>query len=205
MDGATEIAGTGASGIGSRGAGTSDAGGLTTAAFVVLGMVRLGARTGYEIKQLTGQSIRYFWTISPVQIYPGLTRLEEAGLITGREDPQGRRRRRVYEITVAGQAALREWLGRQDPMPFELRDLGLVKLFFADALDPDQARQVLRAVRERSEERVATLRAVEPTARAVRDRGDVYPELTLAMGIAVHQALADLCRDFEQKYADADR
>ncbi len=178
---------------------------LTTAAYVVLGMIRIGARTGYEIKQLTGQSIRYFWTISPVQIYPSLNQLEEAGLITGREDPQGRRRRRVYEITGAGQAALREWLGRPDPMPFELRDLGLVKLFFADALAPGQARQVLRAVRERSESRVAELRAVEPTARAVRESGDAYPGLTLAMGIAVHQAMADLCRDFERRYADADR
>ena len=165
--------------------------GLTTAAYVVLGMIRIGARTGYEIKQLTAQSIRYFWTISPVQIYPSLNQLEEAGLITGREDPQGRRRRRVYQITGAGQAALREWLGRPGPMPFELRDLGLVKLFFADALVPGQARQVLRAV--------------EPTARAVRESGDAYPELTLAMGIAVHQAMADLCRDFEQRYADPDR
>jgi len=177
--------------------------GLSTAAYVVLGMVRLGARTGYEIKQMTEQSIRYFWTISPVQIYPSLTQLEASGLITGREDPQGRRPRRVYEITDAGQAALREWLGRPGPIPFELRDLGLVKLFFADALDPGQAHDVLRAVRERSEDRVAALRAVEPTARAARDRGAAYPELTLLMGIAFHQAMADLCRDFEQRYADA--
>jgi PadR family transcriptional regulator, regulatory protein AphA len=183
--------------------GNRDAPGLTTAAYVVLGMVRIGARTGYDIKQLTAQSIRYFWTISPVQIYPSLIQLEAAGLVSGREEPQGRRPRRVFQITDAGQAALREWLSRPDPLPFELRDLGLVKLFFADALDPDQARQVLRAVAERSEGRVAELRAVEPTARAAREQGAAYPELTLAIGIAFHQAMADLCRDFEQRYADA--
>ena len=179
-----------------------DAPELTTAAYVVLGMVRIGARTGYEIKQLTAQSIRYFWTISPVQIYPSLTQLEAAGLVTGREEPHGRRPRRVFQITSAGQAALREWLGRPGPMPFELRDLGLVKLFFADALEPGQARQVLRAVAERSEDRVAELRAVEPTARAARELGAAYPELTLAIGIAFHQAMAELCRDFEQRYTD---
>ena len=58
-----------------------DAPELTTAAYVVLGMVRIGARTGYEIKQLTAQSIRYFWTISPVQIYPSLTQLEAARML----------------------------------------------------------------------------------------------------------------------------
>jgi PadR family transcriptional regulator AphA len=179
--------------------------GLPAAAYVVLGMVGLGARTGYEIKQMTGQSIRYFWAISPVQIYPSLTRLAEAGFVTGREDPQGRRPRRVYEITDAGRAALAGWLDRPDPMPFELRDLGLVKLFFADTLAPSQARQLLRTVRQRSEDRVAALRAVEPTARAAQDQGHAYPGLTLAMGIAVHQAMADLCRDFEQRYAEADR
>src|ERR1700747_2467768 len=88
-------------------------------AYVVLGMVRLGARSGYEIKQTVEQSIRFFWTISPVQIYPSLVQLEEAGLITGRADPQGKRRRRTYEITPAGELALRQWLRRAEPMPFE--------------------------------------------------------------------------------------
>jgi len=114
-------------------------------------------------------------------------------------------RRRGWDNTelIGSPADLREWLGRPGPMPFELRDLGLVKLFFADALEPGQARQVLRAVAERSEDRVAELRAVEPTARAARELGAAYPELTLAIGIAFHQAMADLCRDFEQRYTDA--
>jgi PadR family transcriptional regulator, regulatory protein AphA len=169
--------------------------------YVVLGMIGLGARSGYEIKQLVGQSIRFFWTISPVQIYPSLRQLAEAGFVTGRPEPRGRRPRQVYEITEAGRAALRQWLRRADPMPFELRDLGLVKLFFADALEPGEARDLLRAIRERSEERLVTLRAVEPTAHAVEAQGDPHPLLTLRMGIAVHQAMADVCRDFEDRQA----
>ena len=68
---------------------------LGAPAYVVLGMVRLGARSGYEIKQAVENSIRFFWTISQAQIYPSLQLLEEAGLITGRADPQGRRPRPV--------------------------------------------------------------------------------------------------------------
>jgi DNA-binding PadR family transcriptional regulator len=172
---------------------------LAPPAYVVLGMVRLGARSGYEIKQTVEQSIRFFWTISPVQIYPSLTQLERAGLVAGRAEPQGKRRRRIYEITKAGETALRQWLRRAEPMPFELRDIGLVKLFFADALDASEAAELVAFIRRRSEERIATLRPIEPAALAAEAQGNVYPLLTLRMGIAYHQAIIDVCRDFERK------
>lgn len=179
--------------------------GLGVPAYVVLGMVRLGARSGYEIKRTVEQSIRFFWTISQVQIYPSLQRLEEAGLITGRADPRGRRRRRVYEITEQGEAALRQWLGRAEPMPFELRDTGLVKLFFADALQPGDALGLLGTIRRRSEERVEALRAIEPAASRAGEEGNVYPLLTLQMGVGVHQAMIDVCQAFEANAAGARR
>ena len=174
---------------------------LGAPAYVVLGMVRLGARSGYEIKQAVENSIRFFWTISQAQIYPSLQLLEEAGLITGRADPQGRRPRRVFETTEAGEAALRDWLTRDEPMPFELRDTGLLKVFFADALDREQALALLRAVRQRSADRVRTLRAIEPAAKAAEAEGNHYPGLTLQLGIAYHQAIIDVCADFERHFA----
>jgi DNA-binding PadR family transcriptional regulator len=79
---------------------------LPAPAYVVLGMVRLGAKSGYEIKQFVEQSIRFFWTISQAQIYPSLAELERTGLVVGRSEPQGRRPRRVFEITPAGESAL---------------------------------------------------------------------------------------------------
>ena len=172
---------------------------LGTPAYVVLGMVHLGAQSGYEIKQMVEQSIRFFWTISPAQVYPSLQRLERAGLVTGREDPQGRRPRRVFETTAAGRAVLTQWVSRDEPMPFELRDTGMLKLFFADALDHDQAQALLRAVRRRSEDRISALRAIEPAAKAASDRGYRYPLLTLDLGIAFHQAMIEVCADFERR------
>ena len=180
--------------------GGQAAGGLTAPGYVVLGMVGLGARSGYEIKQMVDQSIRFFWTISPVQIYPSLERLERAGFVTGQDEPRGKRPRRVYEITLAGTQALREWLLRADPMPFEIRDLGLVKLFFADALSGGEAGDLLDAIIRRSEDRLTTLRQVEPTARAAALDGNVYPLLTLRMGIAFHQAMIDTCEEFEREF-----
>jgi DNA-binding PadR family transcriptional regulator len=174
---------------------------LGAPAYVVLGMVRLGSRSGYEIKRAVDLSIRFFWTISQAQIYPSLKYLERSGLVRGRAEPQGKRRRRVYEITDAGEAALGQWLGREERLPFELRDIGLVKLFFADALRPGDALALLRAVRARSEERVAALREIEPAALALERQGNVHPLLTLRIGIAFHQAMVDVCREFERKLA----
>jgi len=167
-------------------------------AYVVLGMVGLGAQSGYEIKQMVELSIRFFWTISQAQIYPSLQALERAGFVLGRSDPRGKRRRRVYEITPAGEAALREWLRREEPLPFELRDTGLVKLFFADVLDRDDALALLAALQSRSEERVATLREIEPAARQAEEEGNVHPMLTLRMGIAFHRAIVDVGEEFER-------
>jgi PadR family transcriptional regulator, regulatory protein AphA len=173
--------------------------GLGPPDYVVLGMVRLGARSGYEVKRAVELSIRFFWTISQAQIYPSLERLERAGLLTGREEPQGKRPRRVFEITSAGEAALREWLDRQEPMPFELRDVGMLKLFFADAQDGEGALALLAAVKRRSEQRVSTLGEIESAAVIAEQEGNAYPLLTLQMGIAFHQAMIDVCAEFEYK------
>ena len=165
--------------------------------YVVLGMVGIGRRSGYEIKQTVELSIRFFWTISPAQIYPSLAKLERAGLLRGRDEPQGRRRRRLYELTHTGSTVLAQWLRGADPIPFELRDIGMVKLFFADTLTPSEAAGLLAAVRHRSEQRLAVLRSIQPEAEAVERQGKVYPPLTLELGIAFHQAIVDVCERFE--------
>jgi PadR family transcriptional regulator AphA len=171
---------------------------LSPSDYVVLGMTGLGARSGYEIKRTVELSIRFFWTISPAQVYPSLAKLEQAGLLTGRDEPQGDRPRRVYERTDEGTRTLHEWLTRTEAMPFELRDIAMVKLFFADALDPADAHRLLDRVRSRSEERVATLRAIRPDAEEAATAGNMHPLLTLEMGIAYHEAVVGVCRRFER-------
>jgi DNA-binding PadR family transcriptional regulator len=170
-------------------------------AYVVLGMVGLGARSGYEIKRRVELSIRFFWTISHAQIYPSLELLEQAGLISGRSEPTGKRPRRVFEITPRGELVLKEWLSSGEPIPFELRDTGLLKLFFADALDRSDALTLLGAVKRRSEERVAALRAIAPEAERAALQGDSHPLLTLQMGIAFHEAIIDVAGGFAPRLA----
>jgi PadR family transcriptional regulator AphA len=173
---------------------------LASSDYVVLGMTGLGARSGYEIKRMVELSIRFFWTISPAQVYPSLAKLEQAGLLTGRDEPQGNRPRRVYAQTPEGAAALQEWLTRSEAMPFELRDIGMVKLFFADSLRPADSEQLLTQVKSRSEQHVANLEAIRPEAEETARAGNKFPLMTLEMGIAYHQTVVDVCR----RYAQAD-
>src|ERR671934_1769352 len=105
---------------------------LSSTAYVILGMLGWRPMSGYEIKSLVDKSTRLFWAASYGQIYPELRRLAAAGLIEGKASPQGGRRRNVYRLTPAGRRELRAWLN-SDPQGSELRDEGLLKLFFADA------------------------------------------------------------------------
>ncbi len=119
---------------------------LTPTARAILGLVALEARTGYDIKRISDSSTRFFWGASYGQIYPELRRLEKAGLVEARDEPRGRVRRRVYSITPAGQQAVREWL--LDPeTAFEIRDEGLLRLFFRDLLEQDEVLDLVRSRR----------------------------------------------------------
>src|SRR6476660_4951191 len=136
---------------------------LSPTAYVILGMVSREARSGYEIKAAVDSSTRFFWAASYGQIYPELKRLAEAGLVEGSDAPRGDRKRTVYAITEAGSAELRDWL-RQPPATSEMREEGLLKLFFAGMLDPEEAVEILRAMRERRLGVADQLRAMEPEA-----------------------------------------
>lgn len=78
--------------------------------------------------------------------------------------PAGGRRRRVYEITSDGEAALRDWLTGEDSLTFEMRDEGLLKFFFAGSLSPDEALETVRAKRREHEARLAKLKALDGAA-----------------------------------------
>jgi PadR family transcriptional regulator, regulatory protein AphA len=174
---------------------------LTATAYVILGFVRKEPRSGYEIKALVDNSTRFFWAASYGQIYPELKRLSEAGLITGSDSPTGGRKRTVYEITADGEEELRRWL-RQRPDVFEMRDEGLLKLFFADALPREEAVAILREMRARR-------LAVSEQLQAIKDlklKGEVedpFPLIVLEGGLEFSQWFADWCERMEAQLLDS--
>jgi PadR family transcriptional regulator AphA len=168
---------------------------LSPTAYVILGMVRSEPRSGYEIKALVDNSTRFFWAASYGQIYPELKRLSEAGLIVGSDSPTGGRRRTVYEITADGEEELRAWL-RQPPQTYEMREEGLLKLFFADALEREEAVEIVRAMRAHRLAVNAELRELE---RVKGEIDDPFPPMVLRGGIEFTQWFADWCGRMEEE------
>ena len=171
---------------------------LSKTSYVILGMLRLGRRTGYEIKSLVDVSTRFFWAASYGQIYPELARLEERGLVRGEDDRSNGRRRRAYELTPAGERALHAWLTSEEPLHIELRHEGALKFFFSDALSRDEQLAQLRHIRETHERIAEQLRSIEPAAPEGKPPA---PLMTLEFGIAYQEFLAGWCERAEQRLA----
>ena len=165
---------------------------------VILGAVSKGCRSGYAMKQLVDNATRFFWAASYGQIYPALRRLEREGLIVGVSDGSGGRARMEYTLTDEGRARLREWLLDREA-GYELRDQGLLKLFFADGVERGEAVEIVRNMRADREEILTRLRAIE-----MRGVATGFPALALEYGIEQHEWMIDWCRRAERRLTEKD-
>jgi DNA-binding PadR family transcriptional regulator len=103
---------------------------LTPTSYIVLGLVAAGGETTpYELKRVVAASVGNFWSLQHAQLYTEPERLARAGYLVEDREETGRRRKR-YRVTAAGRAALRRWLATPKPEVTELRDVGLLQLFF---------------------------------------------------------------------------
>jgi PadR family transcriptional regulator AphA len=156
---------------------------LTPTARVILGMLKLGVPTGYDIKKVIDGSTRFFWTASFGQIYPELKRLRRAGLVRAKQEPRGKVKRTVYELTPKGEEALREWLTDRENVIFEIRDESLLRLFFGDVLSKDDVLANLRMQQLIFDLVLQRFSEIEVEARAGIGEGREYPYLVLRYGL----------------------
>jgi PadR family transcriptional regulator, regulatory protein AphA len=110
---------------------------LTPTSYIVLGLLEAAAPhevTPYDLKQMMAVSIDNFWSTPHAQVYREPERLATGGYVRERREDAGRRRR-FYAISDRGRAALSAWRAEApDDLP-ELRDAGVLKLFFG--ADPE--------------------------------------------------------------------
>ncbi len=145
---------------------------LTATSYLVLGMVRLGISSGYDLKKAADRSTQNFWPISLALIYPELARLEEGGLLRRRDDDRGGRARSAYTITARGERALLAWLRSPKVAPVQIRDEAMLKLFLADALGAEDQHGLIAGLRERNRERRRALEEeAVPMAEALEAHG----------------------------------
>lgn len=163
---------------------------LSNTAYVILGFLSKQPMTGYEIKSHVDKSTRFFWAASYGQIYPELRRLAEAGLVEGTDKSHGKRARIEYDLTDTGRRALHSWL-MAPSAGCEMRDEGLLKIFFAHELDRDEAIALLTMV-ERA--RLADLAELQTIGASMPPDADDFKYAALDYGIGLYEYVIDWCR-----------
>lgn len=169
-------------------AGDGESRALTPTSYVVLGLVHtLQPCTSYDMKQLVSISIGNFWPFPHSQLYAEPGRLVDDGLLVEDQEESGRRRR-LYRLTESGDAAFREWARMPAHDVSELRDEGLLKLFFSDPADHASIASLARSQVEVHEERIAALSAVRDDVA-----GEANPAqlATLELGLRWDRTAAD--------------
>ncbi len=141
---------------------TTDAQGKTTTTEALLGMLSLGAMSGYEIRQRIEVSIGNFWSESYGQIYPALAKLRRQGLVEVEET--GRAGRKVYSLTPRGRERLAAWLAVM-PVARVPRNEMLLKLFFGGNGRVKDTRAQVMAERERFAADLQRYTLLEPEIR----------------------------------------
>jgi PadR family transcriptional regulator, regulatory protein AphA len=180
---------------------------LSATGKVILGMLAARPRSGYEIKQLVDTSARFFWAASYGQIYPELKNLEDAGLITGTDASQGSRQRTVFKLTAKGRGAAKQWIDGEAGV-FELRDEGLLQMFFAGSIEPARTAEIARERAAKAAATAAELRNLQDEldrrheAAGPEYRPDPGSLAVLRYGIEMNEWAAEW---FERAAADLER
>ena len=141
----------------------------------ILGLLSWKPASGYDLKQVIGDSDIFYWSGNNNQIYKGLLELEKAGLVTHRLQPQeGLPAKKIYSITVEGLSALRRSLLAAPEVP-ELHNSFLIQLAWAETLSDAQVLALLDKYESEIKGRLLMLqgkaaRAGGATYRSTRER-----------------------------------
>lgn len=128
--------------------------------YALLGLLVRGPASGYDLRKIFQTTALGRYSDSPGSIYPALARLERQGLIDGRAEKSGRRRR-VFHLTRRGRQVISEWIEQPIAVDDLVRDAAIVDLrlaFMSDAA-PDCLERFLEQYGRAAAEYVEKLEA----------------------------------------------
>jgi DNA-binding PadR family transcriptional regulator len=157
--------------------------------FALIGLLHEGPKSGYDLRKVFASTPMGSFSDSPGAIYPALGRLEKRGLVRGKvQESQGLRKRRVFNVTAKGAAALKGWLGRQvtrDDVVRRIEELMLRFAFMGDVLGTQRARDFLQQYGTQLAEYVPSLKEFH---RAQADKMPLSGRLAFESGIEEYEA-----------------
>lgn len=156
----------------------------------VLAVLLDGEYSGYQLAKIFDTGVSNFWHALPQQLYAELTKLEQDGLIAGRQVIQhDRPNKRLHTVTEAGRAELARFAAASSK-PLVIRDDLLVKVYAVDHIDPAPVIAQLDDQATHAAAKVAIFDQMLPNLRADNRLG---PYLTCLAGRRVQQEYHDWC------------
>jgi DNA-binding PadR family transcriptional regulator len=159
---------------------------LNSTAGALLGLLRNGPRSGYDLVAAAEEMIGGFWTITRSQVYRELAALADRGLLE--RGPAGPRDRQPFQLTPTGRAAFRKWVNTS-PEPENLRIPLLLRLTFADEISPEQLRLMVAEHQSEHSRRLEHYKAMDRELAAANVPDE--QRVTLAFGIGYETAVLE--------------
>jgi len=156
------------------------ASGISSTEAAILGLLRLGEQSGYDLNKLVRGSVGYFWSPAQSQIYAILPRLVEAEHATRRGVHQaGRPDKQLYRITRRGEAALDTWLNDPETERAASKNPFLLKLFLGEFMSREAVVEHIKRARAEAAAELAELEQIRPDTTGAHP----YDGLVLEWGL----------------------
>ena len=122
---------------------------------IILGLLAYSDASLYDLKKIMEQSTAMFYNTSIGSIHPALQKLEKLKLVTVREEATGKRKKKIYSRTPAGEIAFKDWISEPIAI-FKTRDEAMLRLFYFGHIDGDVAPNIQVYIDE-AEQWISTL------------------------------------------------
>jgi len=168
---------------------------LTLLGYILLGLLRKQAQSGYELQQVFTTTPLMNYSDSPGAIYPALRRLKEQKLVVAEVTKSGARIRRIHTLSDSGLQLLRDWLRKPVSESEVTREVGLLMLRFSfmdAALGRKRSLEFLRDAEPKLAEQASRVKAF------FRNKGPTMPlsgRLALDFGVRSYDTLLRWTRD----------
>jgi DNA-binding PadR family transcriptional regulator len=149
-----------------------DRGAAESARFALLGLLLRKPAHGYDLARqfAPGSALGDVLYLSPSHLYALLARLERDELILGEMHDAGKHpQRRVYQLTAAGEAAVRRWIDEPVSHPRDMRIDFPVKLYVARASGGQKVAELIDRQRIVFESYIARLQRKEAAVESAED------------------------------------
>lgn len=154
--------------------------------YALLGFLAEEPSHGYDLRTSFEELLGGSWPLNIGQVYSTLARLERDGLVSAQVVPQDDLPdRKVYSITVAGQAELDRWLAEPTEGPLPLRDELFVKVIVSARIDGRRSGALIGKQRQQHLQTLAQLAALrsdeklDATTRLIVDGAMLHVEADL--------------------------